>query len=86
MYFPKDIFKNILNYCDDRLEKKQHNLLKIVLDDLIDRVECEWQAYLCYYGEEVSFAKFMEKDWPEYGDITISWWNCGDSGLIPLIN
>ena len=27
-YFPEDIFKNILSYCDDTIERKQRNLWK----------------------------------------------------------
>ena len=36
-YFPKEVFTNILSYCDDTIEekkKKQKNKFKVVLNDL----------------------------------------------------
>ena len=33
-YLPNDIFKNILAYCDDRIERKQKKLFNQVLNDL----------------------------------------------------
>jgi len=90
MNFPNEIFTKILGYCDDRIEKRQKNRLALILEDLVDRVECEWQAYLLYYGETVEVEKMLENDWPEYSDVTITWWSCGDAdgkdSLIPLIN
>ena len=33
-YLPNDIFKNILAYCDDRIERKQKKLFNQVLNDI----------------------------------------------------
>ena len=33
-YFTKNIFENILSYCDDRIERKQKKLMNKVIEDL----------------------------------------------------
>ena len=33
-YFTKNIFENILSYCDNRIERKQKNLKSNVLEDM----------------------------------------------------
>jgi hypothetical protein len=33
-YLPENIFKNILAYCDDRIEREQKNINKLIVRDI----------------------------------------------------
>jgi hypothetical protein len=52
-YLPNHIFKNILAYCDDRIERKQKKLMNQVLNDLIG---IYIDSY--FFGEEYDDGEF----------------------------
>ena len=95
MEFPDEIFKIILEFCDDRLEKHQKKLLSLNLNKIMIRVDREWQEFLGSDYESRNNTRYwnyylkgeltdLEPE-PCYEDITLTWWSDGKN-LIPLIN
>ena len=36
-YIPEDVFKNILKFTDDRIERRQKELMRVIVDDFIKK-------------------------------------------------
>jgi hypothetical protein len=82
-HFPQDIFKNILSYCDDTLERKQKQNMKQICNDisavyidswLFGNMEDEETEPYNYDFANYTSVKFTFTDMTEtYSEIGIAW-------------
>ena len=88
-FFPKEVFTNILSYCDDRIEKKQRYLWsKIKPHRELDLETCETSDpffYCDYWFYDELSGQESNVRWEKYGLLTydndvlsISWDECYD--------
>ena len=82
-HFPQEIFKNILSYCDDTVERKQKKIMKQICNDisavyidsyLYGNMEDEETRPYGYYFGNYTPVKFTFTDKTEtYSEIGIAW-------------
>jgi len=82
-YFSQDIFKNILSYCDDTVERKQKKIMKQICNDisavyidsyLFGNMEDEDTEPYGYYFGNYTPVKFTFTDKTEtHIEIGIAW-------------
>jgi hypothetical protein len=69
-YFPKEVFTNILSYCDDTIEKKQRKAKDNTMDELMGLVIDTYIFGSNYddYNERLNLWSFDEYLLKEYGN------------------